>query len=242
MKYRLGVNIDHVATLRNARGEGYPSIKIAALTCIKAGADLITVHLREDQRHIKPKDVINLKKILNKPLNLEMALTNKMIDFAIKIRPTFVCIVPEKRKELTTEGGLNLFNNINYLKKSICKLQSNNIKVSLFIDPSLKNIKQAIKLNTNNIELHTGKYCKLLQTNKKNKALKEFKKIKIAAKYAFQNKINVHCGHGLDYRSTKNIKKIKEILEFNIGHFIISESVFYGLGNVVKKFSKIISN
>ena len=242
MKYRLGVNIDHVATLRNARGEGYPSIKNAALECIKAGADLITVHLREDQRHIKPKDVINLKKILKKPLNLEMALTNKMIDFAIKIRPTFVCIVPEKRKELTTEGGLNLFNNINFLKKNIRKLQSNNIKVSLFIDPSLKNIKQSIRLKANNVELHTGKYCKLLQTNKKNKALKEFKKIKIAAKYALQNKINVHCGHGLNYKSTKNIKKIKEILEFNIGHFLIGESIFEGMGSVIKTFKKILKS
>ena len=240
--YRLGVNIDHVATIRNARGGMHPSIKKAALECIKAGADSITVHLREDQRHIKPSDVVELKKILKKPLNLEMALTRKMINFAIKIRPAFVCIVPENRKELTTEGGLNLFNNFKYLKKNIQKLQSYNNKVSLFIDPNIKNIKQAIKLNANNIELHTGTYCKILEKSNKKKALYEFNKIKKVAKFATKNNFGIHCGHGLNYLSAKNLKKIKEIKEFNIGHFIISDSIFYGLKPVVEKFIKIIKN
>lgn len=241
-QYRLGVNIDHVATIRNARGGVCPSVKKAALESIKAGADIITVHLREDQRHIKPKDVIELKKILKKPINLEMALTKKMINFAIKTNPQFVCIVPEKRKELTTEGGLNLSNNYKYLQKSIKKIQSKNIKVSLFINPNLKNIRQCLKLNVNAIEIHTGSYCNFLEKKNKAKALKEFNKIKKIAKFAYNKDLKVHCGHGLNYFSTKNLKKIKEIEEFNIGHFIISESIFYGLKSVVSKFNKIIKN
>ena len=239
-QYKLGVNIDHVATIRNARGGIVPSITQAGIECEKAGADSITVHLREDQRHIRSEDVKNLKKILNIPLNLEMALNSKMLDFAFKIKPDFVCLVPEKRKELTTEGGLNLFSNFNFLKQGIRKLQSKGTKVSLFIDPKIENVKQALLLNADNIEIHTGKYCAFLQKKNKTKMKIELSKIKQVAIFAFTNKIGVHCGNGLDYISTKNIKKIKEITEFNIGHFIISESVFHGLNNVVKKFLKII--
>jgi len=158
-KYKLGVNIDHVATLRNARGENSPSVLSAANNAIQAGADSITVHLREDQRHIKTADVVSLSKNIKKPLNLEMALTKKMLSFAIKIKPKFVCFVPEKRSELTTEGGLNLFYNISFLSEAIKKLQKKNIKVSLFVDPNIQNIRQALKLNADNIELHTGTFC-----------------------------------------------------------------------------------
>ena len=165
-KYRLGINIDHVATLRNARGGTFPSVNRAALEAVKSGADSITVHLREDQRHIKTSDVASLKKILKKPLNLEMALTEKMVSFAIKIKPKFVCLVPEKRKELTTEGGLNLFHNYNFLKKTIKKLQSKNILVSLFINPEIKIVQQAYKLNANNIEIHTGAFCNYIEEKK----------------------------------------------------------------------------
>lgn len=242
LKRKLGINIDHVATLRNIRGNTFPSVLKAALISLSSGADSITVHLREDQRHIKPNDVLLLKKKLNKPLNLEMALTKKMISFAIKVKPEFVCLVPEKRKELTTEGGLNLFYNLPLLKKSISRLKSFNISVSLFIDPEIKMVKQAIKLKADNIEIHTGSYCNFLNNKDKIKSKSEFNKIKLAARFAFQNKLGVLCGHGLNYTSTKNIRTIKEISEYNIGHFVISQSVFDGLSNVVKKLSKIIKN
>jgi pyridoxine 5-phosphate synthase len=239
-KYRLGVNIDHVATLRNARGGKYPSVLLAAKKAISSGADSITVHLREDERHIKPEDVISLKNKLTKPLNLEMALTDKMLSFAIKIKPKYVCFVPEKRKELTTEGGLNLFYNESFLTKAINKLKKNSIEVSLFIDPQIINVKQALKLKVNNIELHTGTYCNFLINKKKDKAKKEFNKIRASAIFANKKNLGVHCGHGLDYVSTKKIKKIVEISEYNIGHFIISESLFLGFESVVNKFVKII--
>ena len=242
IKRKLGINIDHVATLRNIRGNNFPSVLKAALVALSSGADSITVHLREDQRHIKPSDVLLLKKILNKPLNLEMALTKKMISFATKVKPEFVCLVPEKRKELTTEGGLNLFYNLSLLKKSILKLKSTNIAVSLFIDPEIRMVKQAIKLKADNIEIHTGSYCNFLNNKNKIKSRLEFNKIKLAAKFASKNNLGVHCGHGLDYISTKNIRAIKEISEYNIGHFVISQSVFDGLSNVIKKLSKIIKN
>ena len=178
LQYRLGVNIDHVATLRNARGGKFPSVLLAAKKAIASGADSITVHLREDKRHIKPDDVISLKNKLKKPLNLEMALTDKMLSFAIKVKPEYVCFVPEKRKELTTEGGLNLFYKESFLIKAISKLKKNNIKVSLFIDPQIKNIKQAIKLKADNIELHTGTYCNFLINKKKIKQKKNLIKLR----------------------------------------------------------------
>ena len=239
-KYRLGINIDHVATLRNARGGTFPSVNRAALEAVKSGADSITVHLREDQRHIKTSDVASLKKILKKPLNLEMALTEKMVSFAIKIKPKFVCLVPEKRKELTTEGGLNLFHNYNFLKKTIKKLQSKNILVSLFINPEIKIVQQAYKLNANNIEIHTGAFCNYIEEKKTLNAKKEFKKIQSVAKFASKKNMGVHCGHGLNYITTKKIKKILEITEYNIGHFVISESIFNSLSMTVKQFLKII--
>jgi pyridoxine 5-phosphate synthase len=239
-KYRLGINIDHVATLRNARGGVFPSVNRAALEVIKSGADSITVHLREDQRHIKTADVISLKKVLKKPLNLEMALTEKMVSFAIKIKPKFVCLVPEKRKELTTEGGLNLLHNYSFLKKTIKKLQSKNILVSLFIDPKIKTAQQAYKLNANNIEIHTGAFCNYIEEKKTLKAKKEFNKIQSVAKFASKKNMGVHCGHGLNYITTKKIKKILEITEYNIGHFVISESIFNSLSKTVKQFLKII--
>ena len=169
-----------------------------------------------------------------------MALTQKMLTFAIKTKPEYVCFVPEKRSELTTEGGLNLFYNISFLSKAIKKLQKNNIKVSLFVDPEIRNVRQALKLNTNNIELHTGAFCNFLNDNNKYKATKEFNKIKKTAMYAKKKNIGIYCGHGLNYIATKKIKKIKEITEFNIGHFIISESVFVGLTQAVQNFAKII--
>ena len=236
---RLGVNIDHVATIRNARGESYPDPLRAALIAEKCGANSVTVHLREDRRHIRDYDLINIKKRLRIPLNLEMAPTNKMLNIAIKYKPKFTCIVPEKRNEVTTEGGLNVKKNRKLLKKIINKLKRNKIRVCLFVEPKFNDIKLSKILGANCVELHTGKFCNLLNNNKKTKAA--FSSLKKSSIYAKKLGLEVHAGHGLTYRSAYLIAKIKNISEFNIGHFIISESLFMGLKNSIQKFKKIIN-
>ena len=233
---RLGVNIDHVATIRNARGENYPDPVKAALIAEKCGASSVTIHLREDRRHIRDYDLKNIKNRLKIPLNLEIASTNEMLNIAIKYKPDFVCIVPEKRKELTTEGGLNL--NKKSLKKVIHKLKKNNIRVTLFINPKISDVNKTKSLGANSVELHTGKFCDLV--NKEKDFKKEYCKIKDAAIIAKKLGLDVHAGHGLTYKSAKIISKIKQISEYNIGHFIISESLFVGLKNTIKKFKKIL--
>ena len=235
---KLGVNIDHVATIRNARGEDYPSPLKAATFAEKSGADSITIHLREDRRHIRDYDLKIIKKNLSIPLNLEMAPTREMLNIALKYKPKYVCIVPEKRSEVTTEGGLNLKKKIFLLKNIIKKLKNRKIIVSLFINPVLTDIKKAKTLGANCIEIHTGKFCNLV--NKKKDSRKEFNNIKKAATYANKISLKVNAGHGLTYKSAKKIAKIKYISEFNIGHFIISESIFIGLKKTIKKFRTII--
>ena len=237
-KIRLGVNIDHVATVRNARGEVYPSPLRAALLAQKNGADSVTIHLREDRRHINELDLKQIKSKLKIPLNLEIAATNEMLKIALKRKPPFICIVPEKRQEITTEGGLNLDYKRNYLKKLIDKLKRNKSRVSLFIEPSLKDIKNSKKLNADCIEIHTGKFCKLVNENKNFK--NELKKIKKAVILGNRLGLEVHAGHGLTFKSSKILSKIKGISEFNIGHFLIGEAIYIGLGNTIKKFRKII--
>ncbi len=237
-KIRLGVNIDHVATVRNARGENYPSPLRAALLAKKNGADSVTIHLREDRRHINEFDLKQIKSKLKIPLNLEIAATNEMLKIALKNRPPFICIVPEKRQEITTEGGLNLNFNRNFLKTVINKLKKNKSRVSLFIEPSLKDIKLSKKINADCVEIHTGKFCRLVNENKVY--TNELKKIKNAVKLGNQLGLEVHAGHGLTYKSAKILSKIKGIKEFNIGHFLIGESIFVGLGKTIKEFRKII--
>ncbi len=237
-KARLGINIDHVATVRNARGENYPSPLKAALLSQKYGADSITVHLREDRRHIVDQDLVKIRKKLKIPLNLEMAPTKQMLKIALKYKPAFVCVVPEKRKEITTEGGLNLEKNTNFLKKVIYELKRKKIRTSLFIEPNQKSILNANKLGAECIEIHTGKICNLI--NKGKKYSKEFTKILNSVKYANNLGIEVHAGHGITFKSAKILSKIKGIEEFNIGHFIIGESIFIGIKNCIKKFKKII--
>ena len=239
-KIRLGVNIDHVATIRNARGEYYPEPFRAALLAEKSGADSITIHLREDRRHIRDHDLTKIKNKIKIPLNLEMSPTKEMLNIAIKSKPDFVCIVPERRKEITTEGGLNLNKNKGYLKKIINNLQKKNIRVSLFIEPKISDIKLAKILKSDCVELHTGNYCNLLIKNKPT--MTAFSKLKTAASYAHKLGLEVHAGHGITYKSARNISKIKNISELNIGHFIISESLFVGLSNSIKKFKRIINN
>ncbi len=238
-KIRLGVNIDHVATVRNARGEAYPDPLRAAVIAQKSGADSVTIHLREDRRHINDFDLKIIRSKLKIPLNLEIAATNEMLKIALKRRPKFICIVPEKRKEITTEGGLNLNYNKRLLKKIIYSLKANKSRISLFIEPKLSDIKKAKELNVNCIEIHTGKICNLINQNKKFK--KEFIKIQKAVSLANRLGLEVHAGHGLTFKSAKILSKIVGIQEFNIGHFLIGESIFSGLSKCIKRFKKIIS-
>ena len=237
-KIRLGVNIDHVATVRNARGENYPSPLRAALLAQKNGADSVTIHLREDRRHINELDLKKIKSKLKIPLNLEIAATKEMLKIALKRKPPFICIVPEKRKEITTEGGLNLDYKKNFLRKIIYQLKKNNSRVSLFIEPNIRDINKSKNLNVDCIELHTGKFCNLV--NKNRNYTNELKKINKAVKFGNKIGLEVHAGHGLTFKSAKLLSKISGIKEFNIGHFLVGESIFIGLGKTIKEFRKII--
>ena len=237
-KIRLGVNIDHVATVRNARGENYPDPLRAALQAEKCGAESVTIHLREDRRHINESD---LKRIITKlriPLNLEIAATKEMLKIALKRKPPFICIVPEKRKEITTEGGLNLNYRRKFLATIIKKLKKNRSRVSLFIEPNLKDIKDSKNLNADCVEIHTGKFCNLVNKNKNYK--KELVKIKNAINYGNKLGLEIHAGHGLTYKSARILSNIQGIKEFNIGHFLVGESIFVGLERTIKKFKNII--
>ena len=237
-RIKLGVNIDHVATVRNARGDNYPSPLRAAIFAQKSGADSITIHLREDRRHINDLDLKKIKSKLKIPLNLEIAATKEMLEIALKNKPNFICIVPEKREEITTEGGLNLKYRKNFLKKIISKFKKNKSKVSLFIEPSISDIKVSKSLNADTVELHTGKFCNLVKKKKNYKS--ELKKIKKAVNFGNTLGLNVHAGHGLTFQSAKILSKIKGIKEFNIGHFLIGESIFLGMRNTIKEFRRII--
>ena len=237
---RLGVNIDHIATLRNARGEFHPDPCYAASEVINMGADSVTIHLREDRRHINELDLKQIKSNLKIPLNLEIAATQEMLRIALISKPPFICIVPEKRKELTTEGGLNLNYNKKLLSLIIKKLKKKKSRISLFIEPSIKDIKESKKLNADCVEIHTGKLCNLINKNKNYK--NELMKIKKAVKLANDLGLEVHAGHGLTFRSAKILSKLKGIHEFNIGHFLIGESIFVGLSNSIKLFKKILKS
>ena len=237
---RLGVNIDHIATVRNARGENHPDPYHAALQVVKMGADSVTIHLREDRRHINDLDAKKICKTKKVLVNLEISMNDKIINNALRIKPNYICIVPENRKEVTTEGGLNLIKNKSKLSKIIKKFKKVKIRTSLFINPALKDIKLSKELNVDCVEIHTGKISNLVKLKKKyHSELDRIKKCSILAK---KLNIEVHAGHGLDYKTTKILSKIKEIEEFNIGHFIIGESIFIGLSSVIKKFKKIIKN
>ncbi len=237
---KLGVNIDHIATLRQQRKIGYPSVIEAAKIVEKCGADQITVHLREDRRHIQDEDVIQLNRVLKIPLNLEMSLNKEILEFALKIKPDEVCIVPERRRELTTEGGLNLEKNYKRLEFAISKLKEKGIVVSLFIEPDIKTIKLAKKLKTDAIEIHTGRYS-LYRVGTKN-FYKELEKIKKAAKFAINEGLVVNAGHGLDYNNVKYIADIEGINTLNIGFSIVSKAIFVGLENAVKEMLDLIKS
>ena len=237
---RLGVNIDHVATIRNARGEFHPDPIFAAQFVKKSGADSVTIHLREDRRHIKDIDAKKICSLKGLLVNLEVSTNPSMIKNALQIRPNFICIVPENRQEITTEGGLNLLKNKSQIKKIILSFKKKKIRTSLFINPSTRDIKISKDLGADCIEIHTGKLANLVKSKKDYN--NEFKKIKKCSILGYELGLEVHAGHGLDYKTTNLLSKIKQIKEFNIGHFLIGESVFQGLPTVIKNFKKIIKN
>jgi len=237
---KLGVNIDHIATVRNARGEHHPDPYYAALQVIKMGADSVTIHLREDRRHINDLDAKKICKSKKVLVNLEISMNDQIVKNALKIKPDYICFVPENRKEVTTEGGLNLIKNKKKIKHIIEKFKKNKIRTSLFINPSIRDIRMSKELNADCIEIHTGKISNLVKSKKRYNV--ELDRIKKCSKLAKKLNLEVHAGHGLDYKTTKILCKIKEIKEFNIGHFIIGESIFFGLSSVIKNFKKIIKN
>jgi pyridoxine 5-phosphate synthase len=231
---RLGVNVDHVATLRNARGTPYPDPVRAAKIAIEAGADGITAHLREDRRHIVDTDIEKLKTEISKPLNFEMAATEEMVAIALKTRPHAACLVPERREERTTEGGLDVAGQYNMLAPVVAKLSDAGIRVSLFIAADRRQIESAARLRAQVIELHTGAWCEAVIAGHADAAEAEWQRIQGGARFAKSAGLEVHAGHGLDYATAEIVAGLPEVAELNIGHFLIGEAVFSGLAETVK--------
>lgn len=235
-RLRLGVNIDHVATIRNARGIRHPDPVRAAGLAVLAGADGITAHLREDRRHISDEDIATLSDVLAVPLNLEIAATDEMLEIALRHKPHAVCLVPEKRQELTTEGGLDAAGQHNRLKHYVDELNRANIRVSLFVDPDETQLDAAIDLGAPVTELHTGAYCEL---NGEPQA-KELERIRKAAAYGHERGLEMHAGHGLSYETVTPVAQIPELMELNIGHFLIGEAIFHGLEVSIKEMRRLM--
>jgi len=242
-KIRLGINIDHIATIRNARGSKYPDL-MRACEIVAKNAELITIHLREDRRHINDADVFYICANRPCPVNLEVGLDDEIASIAIKARPDFVCIVPEKREEVTTESGLDISrqNVFDKLQKIIPRFKEAKIKVSLFLDPNPDFIDIIKSLEIDAVEIHTGKYANLCDANLQNDAINELEKISLYAKELYKIGISVHAGHGLTYENVSKITQIKEISELNIGHFLITEAIFTGLENAISKMKELILN
>lgn len=241
-KIRLGVNIDHVATLRRLRDTPYPSLLEAAKLCVAGGADQITVHLREDRRHIVDIDVLELKKHLTVDLNLEMAATREMLQFALELKPHSICVVPEKREERTTEGGLDLSNadRNQFLKEIIEKAKARGIIVSLFIEPDAKDVKISHELGAQAVELHTGSLCIAHQKNDATKLEHEWTRLKGAVAQGQALNLLVHAGHGIDYKIAPELAKLSGIVEYNIGHSMVCEAVFCGIEEATRKMKKAL--
>lgn len=233
----LGVNIDHIATVRQARGTSYPDPILAALDAEMAGADLITLHMREDRRHIQERDVRLIKASIQTRMNLELAVTNAMLDFAEEILPEHACLVPEKREELTTEGGLDVVANFNQVANAVQRLKASGSEVSLFIDPDLTQIDAAMATGATTIELHTGAYA---EAKDKKNALVELDRIRQSASYAANLNLIVNAGHGLHYHNVKPIAAIEEICELNIGHAIVARALFSGFKEAVRDMRQLM--
>ena len=235
---RLGINVDHVATVRNARGGTRPDPLRAALLAIEAGADGITAHLREDRRHIRDDDMAALKAGIAKPLNFEMAATEQMLDIALKTRPHAVCLVPEKRTERTTEGGLDVIAAHNWLKPYVAELKRAGIRVSLFVEPSKEALETSADLGAPVVELHTGAWCDAHERGETERAEHEHRRLVDAAKRTAALGLECHAGHGLDYDTARIIAAAPEIVELNIGHFLVGEAIFVGLAESVRRMRK----
>ncbi|PPR62264.1 MAG: Pyridoxine 5'-phosphate synthase [Alphaproteobacteria bacterium MarineAlpha4_Bin2] len=234
---RLGVNVDHVATIRNARGIAHPDPVRAAALASEAGADGITAHLREDRRHIQDDDIKRLSTKINLPLNFEMAATEEMCGIALLHKPHAVCIVPEKREELTTEGGLDVVRGHNHLLPFVRDLSAAGIRVSLFIDSDKEQLDAAVSMGVPVVELHTGTYC---EADLESKRASELERIQMAALYAEERGLECHAGHGLSFDTVKSIAAIPTIVELNIGHFLIGQAIFDGLGHAIKRMRALM--
>ena len=231
---RLGVNIDHVATVRNARGGALPDPVRAAQMAVAAGADGITAHLREDRRHIMDDDIVRICRDVRAPLNLEMAATTQMLDIALRTKPHAACLVPEKRTERTTEGGLDVIGGLEDLRPYVSELSRAGIRVSLFIEPSMEALEAAREIGAPVVELHTGAWCHRLAEGDSEAASREFGRIRVAAAHAASLGLECHAGHGLDFDSARRIAALPQIVELNIGHFLIGEAIFTGLGESIR--------
>ncbi len=232
MTIRLGVNVDHVATLRNARGEAYPDPLEAARLAIASGADGITIHLREDRRHIRDSDVFLVRAGIDRPLNFEMAATNEMLNIALEAMPNACCIVPEKRTEVTTEGGLDVIGQHSSLRPIVARLRAAGIRVSLFIDPDPAQLVASAEIGADIVELHTGAYAHSKDG--------ELARLQAAARQCTELKLECHAGHGLNFANVAPIAAIPEVMELNIGHFLIAQAVFDGLGSVVQQMKSLM--
>jgi pyridoxine 5-phosphate synthase len=232
-RIRLGVNVDHVATLRNARGGMRPDPVRAAIEAIEAGADGITAHLREDRRHIRDEDMARLKAEIGKPLNFEMAATQEMLEAALKTRPHAVCLVPEKREERTTEGGLDVIGGHNHLVPYVAALSDHGIRVSLFIEADPRAIEAAVKLKAPVVELHTGAWCEAALAGDAKADARGLERLRQGAKLAHAAGLEVHAGHGLDFDTARRLAATPEFVEFNIGHFLMGEALFSGLSAAI---------
>lgn len=239
-RLRLGVNIDHVATIRNARGGVHPDPVRAAHLAVEAGADGITAHLREDRRHITDEDIRRLKTELTRPLNFEMAATDEMLAIALAQLPHACCLVPEKRAERTTEGGLDVRGGASHLGPRISALRDAGIRVSLFIEPDAATIEASARLGADIVELHTGTYCERALANDRSGLARETARLADAARLAHGAGLEVHAGHGLTFNTVAAIARMLEVVELNIGHFLIGEAVFGGLGPAIRKMRQLM--
>jgi pyridoxine 5-phosphate synthase len=235
---RLGVNVDHVATVRNARGGSNPDPVRAALLAIDAGADGVTAHLREDRRHIHDDDMARLKESISKPLNFEMAATEQMLDIALRIKPHAVCLVPERRTERTTEGGLDVIGGHNHLVPFVDELRRAGVRVSLFVEPGEEAIEASASIKAPVVELHTGAWCHAVEVGDQALAEREFARIERAAAFAAAHGLECHAGHGLDYGTARRISKLPQVVELNIGHFLVGEAIFVGLAESIRQMRK----
>jgi pyridoxine 5-phosphate synthase len=237
---RLGVNIDHVATIRNARGGRHPDPLRAAHLAVEAGADGITAHLREDRRHISDEDIARLKSELTRPLNLEMAATDEMLDIALRHRPNACCLVPERREERTTEGGLNVAGGGARLRRIVNDLKAARIRVSLFIEPDPATVEAAARIGADIVELHTGAYCEKALEGDADGVARELERIAEAARRGEAAGLEVHAGHGLTYDTVGAVSRLPQVVELNIGHFLVGEAIFVGLPAAVRRMRSLM--